>query len=185
MTFAKTQTRLPRGAIGVMTAALSLGISLVPGAASATAQAQAPTTQPASGDSVVYPAKGQSAKQQNQDKYECYEWAKGQSGFDPAQATQTAATSQPTPSGGGMAMAGMARGAAGGAAIAELSHHDAGRGAAAGVLGSAVLEKVKAQQAAQARQQQSGQQQAIGGQQRSTYERALGACLEARGYTVK
>jgi hypothetical protein len=31
----------------------------------------------------IYPTKNQSAQQQDKDKYECYGWAKGQSGFDP------------------------------------------------------------------------------------------------------
>ena len=31
----------------------------------------------------IYPTKGQNARQQDKDKYECYGWAKGQSGFDP------------------------------------------------------------------------------------------------------
>ena len=31
----------------------------------------------------IYPSKGQSAAQQDKDKYECYNWAKGQTGFDP------------------------------------------------------------------------------------------------------
>ena len=33
----------------------------------------------------IYPDKGQSAEQQEKDKYECYAWAKGQTGFDPMQ----------------------------------------------------------------------------------------------------
>ena len=32
---------------------------------------------------IVYPAKGQSADQTEKDKFECYQWAKGQTGFDP------------------------------------------------------------------------------------------------------
>ena len=32
---------------------------------------------------MIYPAKGQSAEQLEQDKFACYGFAKGQSGFDP------------------------------------------------------------------------------------------------------
>ena len=32
---------------------------------------------------IVYPAKGQSNDQMEKDKFECYSWAKGQTGFDP------------------------------------------------------------------------------------------------------
>lgn len=34
----------------------------------------------------VYPRNGQSQKQQDKDRYECHDWAIGQSGFDPTQA---------------------------------------------------------------------------------------------------
>jgi hypothetical protein len=159
------------------------------GAAAAHAQNTAP---------VIYPAKGQSAKQQDQDRYECHTWARGQSGFDPTQAPQSAAPAQSaaattTPSPSGAPVSGMAAGAMGGAAVAELTHHDAGRGAAAGAIGGAVIQRVKQQQAAQqqqakqqAAQQQASQQQAsVRSQQRATYERAMGACMEGRGYTVK
>jgi hypothetical protein len=40
---------------------------------------------PAQQDLIVYPKNGQSADQQAADKYECYNWARGQSGFDPTQ----------------------------------------------------------------------------------------------------
>lgn len=36
-------------------------------------------------DLVVYPAKGQAQEQMQKDKYECYGWAKQQTGFDPMQ----------------------------------------------------------------------------------------------------
>ena len=160
------------------------------GAAAAHAQNTSP---------VIYPAKGQSAKQQDQDRYECHSWARGQSGFDPTQPaptsvpTQTATVTTTGTSSGGAPVSGMAAGAMGGAAVAELTHHDAGRGAAAGAIGGALIQRVKQQQGAQqqqakqqAAQQQASQQQASArSQQRATYERAMGACMEGRGYTVK
>ena len=36
-------------------------------------------------DPFIYPDKGQSNEQMEKDKYECYSWAKGQTGFDPMQ----------------------------------------------------------------------------------------------------
>jgi type II secretory pathway pseudopilin PulG len=152
---------------------------------------------------MVYPAKGQSAQQTERDKFECYEWSKGQTGFDPLQAevpqamvqpgVATASTSQSTaPS---HAALGMAKRAAGGAAVAELTHNDAGKGAAVGVLGAAVRERMQQQQAAQAKQQQAtqqqaqqqqlAQQQAVRAQQRAGFERGFAACMEARGFVVK
>ncbi len=38
-------------------------------------------------DMVVFPAGGQSKEQQSKDEYECYGWAKNQSGFDPMAVT--------------------------------------------------------------------------------------------------
>jgi hypothetical protein len=37
-------------------------------------------------DVIAYPARGQTANQQAQDRYECHSWAVSQSGFDPASA---------------------------------------------------------------------------------------------------
>jgi len=140
---------------------------------------------PAAASPVIYPAKDQSPKQQDQDKYECHDWARRQSGFDP---TQTSAppptTTAPSTSSGG-ATGAMVRGAAGGAVLtAELLAHD-GRGAAVGVLGSSVMQRVKERQVAQSGQQQMAEQQAAREQLRATYGRAFAACLEARGYVVK
>ena len=42
---------------------------------------------PAIAQQIIYPAKGQSAEQQRKEEAECYAWAKGQTGYDPAQAT--------------------------------------------------------------------------------------------------
>lgn len=172
-------------------AAATLGILIGTCAAHALARG---SSQP-----VIYPAKGQSAKQQDQDRYECHSWAREQSdGYDPTQplpahaaipSAQTSGSSTGTSS----TAAGMAAGAMGGAAVAELTNHNAGHGAAAGALGGAVIQRVKANQAQQQKQaqQQGAQQQALQqqaaarSQQRTTYERALGACMEGRGYTVK
>jgi hypothetical protein len=47
--------------------------------AQAAPQAQAPS------DYIIYPKQGQSKDQQAADEYECHNWAKGQTGFDPTQ----------------------------------------------------------------------------------------------------
>ena len=46
---------------------------------------------PAVAQLVIYPAKGQSAAQQQKDETECHALAKKQTGHDPAQSTQYAA----------------------------------------------------------------------------------------------
>jgi len=50
---------------------------------------------PAQSDLIVYPKNGQSADQQAADKYECYNWAKGQTGFDPTQPNGGVANGNP------------------------------------------------------------------------------------------
>src|SRR6185369_2272671 len=71
----------------------------------------------------IYPSKGQSAAQQDKDKYACYGWAKGQTGFDPM-APPTTRT--PPPPGGQKSVAG---GAVKGAVLG------AGVGAVGGAIG--------------------------------------------------
>jgi hypothetical protein len=124
---------------------------------------------------IAYPKKGQSQEQFQQDQYQCHQWAKGQTGFDPMQPPPSAAA--PPPQQGG-AVRGAARGAAVGA-IGGAIAGDAGKGAAVGAAvggtGGAMKQASKNQQAAQAQQQQA----------RAQYDKAYAVCLEGRGYAVK
>ena len=139
----------------------------------------------------VYPQRGQSPEQQQRDRFECHQWAVQQSGFDPM-ATQTAQASPPSSppqdSRGPSAVRGAGRGAAVGAVGGAIAG-DAGKGAAVGAATGALFGGMrKADQHASAQQQQ---QQAQAAQQQATaqgaaaYNRALGACLQGRGYTVQ
>lgn len=161
--------------------------------------------QAAAATPLIYPAKGQSAQQQDRDKYECHDWARTQSGFDPtkpvaAPAPMPTASASSANNGGKTSSAGtaagMATGAMSAAAVAQLTHHDPARAAAAGALGGGVVQRVKQQQQQAKSQQRSDaeqqqQQQALAQQaarlqqQRTTYDRATAACMEGRGYTVK
>jgi hypothetical protein len=51
------------------------------------ADAEAPSAPPPSArdDLIIYPKNGQSSDQQAADKYDCYRWARSQTGFDPTQ----------------------------------------------------------------------------------------------------
>ncbi|UCC13967.1 MAG: hypothetical protein JSW21_11480 [Gammaproteobacteria bacterium] len=137
---------------------------------------------------IVYPAKGQSADQTEKDKFECYQWAKGQTGFDPM-APPTASTPPPT-SEAPTASAGKGAlgGAAAGAAVGGLSSGDWGKGAVIGAVAGGLFgnhRKHKQQDANRSRQDEWSQQQAQQyQQQRYNYNRAYAACLEGRGYTV-
>lgn len=140
-------------------------------------------------DLFIYPTRGQSAEQQDKDKYECYQWAKGQTGFDPSQPRHDA--SPPPQSGeapGGVGR-GALRGAVGGAVIGEIADDDASKGAAIGAVSGGLFGGMRRrnyqQQQAQAYQQQQQQQVADYDARLASYNRAYAACLEGRGYTLK
>lgn len=120
---------------------------------------------------VVYPAKGQSPSKQKSDEAACYTWAVDQTGFDPAK------PAAPPPQATGPTGA-RVRGAAAGATVAAVTGNDRSDAAAAGAVGAASAQRGQKRQQARAQQQQTGQQQAA-------FQKARGACLEGRGYTVK
>lgn len=145
--------------------------------------------QSSSGDFMIYPAKGQSAEQQKKDEFECYSWAKDQSGFDPMatyQATTAPPEQQRTKASAGRGALG---GAAAGAVIGGVASGDAGKGAAIGAASGALFggarRSKKGQQQAAEQEQWAQQEAQIWAQQKSNYNRAFSACLEGRGYTVK
>lgn len=142
------------------------------------------------GEPIIYPKEKQSKEQMEKDKYECYTWAKGQTGFDPMQ--PVAATPPPSAASQGPKgerLVGAARGAAVGAVVGEIASDDAGKGAAAGaaagVMAGGMRQRQSQRTQAQAQAQKAEQEQAALAQKRDTYNRAYGACLEGRGYTVK
>lgn len=142
---------------------------------------------------IVYPASGQSQDQMEKDKFECYGWAKGQTGFDPMKMPTATSPppSQERKSVGGSALKGGVAGGAGGAIIGGIAGGSKGarRGAAIGGLsGGAVGGMRSSRQNRQADQQQKQWEQQQANQymqQRNNYNRAYSACLEGRGYTVR
>lgn len=131
---------------------------------------------------IIYPAKNQSPQQQQKDQGECQVWSTQSTGIDPVALAQAPAPAPSGPAvGGGERVGGAARGALGGLAIGAIAG-DAGQGAAIGaVVGTMAGGR-------QARQNQSKQQQQAQSQRQSqmnTWNRAVSACLEARGYTVR
>jgi hypothetical protein len=134
----------------------------------------------------VYPANGQGPDQLERDRYECHVWAVQQTGVDPSLPN--------TPQGERVVVApapgvGTVTGAVGGAILGSIiaGPRAAGAGALFGgvtgaIVGSSVDEQnaVAAQQAQRQINQDAAAQRAAG----QSYRRAIGACLEARGYTV-
>jgi hypothetical protein len=143
-------------------------------------------------DLFVYPAQGQSNDQMEKDKFECYNWAKGQTGFDPMQMPTASSPppSQERKSVGGSTLGGGLLGGAGGAVIGGIAGGRSGarRGAAIGGLSGGAIGGMRSsrqnRQSDQQRQQWEQQQANQYMQQRNAYTRAHAACLEGRGYTV-
>ncbi|BCS52872.1 glycine zipper domain-containing protein [Geobacter sp. SVR] len=132
-------------------------------------------------ESFVYPNKGQSNEQMEQDKYSCMQWAKQQTGVDPTQMAQAPA---PPPQQTG----GVVKGGAGGAALGAIGGAiggNAGKGAAIGAATGGIVGGVRQRRGNKEQEQYAQQQAADSSKRRSDYDRAWGACLEGKGYTVK
>lgn len=139
----------------------------------------------------AYPQKGQTPEQQDRDRYECSVWATQQTGFDPSAPGVPPHERVVVVSGGPPSGTGTAVGAVSGAFLGAAIAHpwNAFPAAIAGALiGGAVGSSVDAANAANQtrtvvvpdRQAQAAQAQAA-----ANYRRAIGACLDARGYTVR
>jgi len=140
-----------------------------------------------------YPNKGQTVEQQSRDHYECYNWAVKMTGFDPGQSAipqnqRVSVVPMPPPGWDTVTMS--IAGAVLGALIGGPYH--AGEGALIGAAGGAmvgaasdVARQESARQAEEAYNAQTGTQgtQLVG--QASRFRRAMSACMEGRGYTVR
>jgi hypothetical protein len=166
------------------------GISTVVfGLAALTALAQTPAPAPPASSSIAkslglssFPAKGQTAQQQQKDESDCYAWAKGQTNYDPKAPPQTTAAAPPPAKGG--AVKGAARGAAAGAVVGGVAD-DPEKGAAVGATAGAVKGRRTQKKAnAQAEKDTQAKQQATTAQL-DQYKKAFSSCLEGKGYTVK
>lgn len=163
---------------------LTLGgcVTAAPGAQSAGASGTASPPRVYS-----YPMRGQSSEQQDRDRYECYDWAVQQTGVDPTRladgvpspevVVQVTAPADAT-------IAGVAIGAAIGSTMGK--HGDSGSvvvGAIiGGLLGAATSEAAQAEADVQAVQRESDARAASVAE---AYRRAMAACLEGRGYSVR
>jgi len=130
---------------------------------------------------IAYPAKGQSQQQQERDRYDCHNWAVQQTGYNP-QAQFAGSTVPPPPVGGG-ALPGAVKGAAIGAVGGAIGG-DAGKGAAIGAGAGALIGGMRRREMEMQQQQMAQQQAAASAQRAAGFNRAMGACLQGRGYTV-
>jgi uncharacterized protein YcfJ len=149
----------------------------------------------ASADIFVYPARGQSDTRLDRDRYECHNWAVAQTHYNPSdphlaphQQIQVVAVPEPPPPHD--TIVGAMAGAMIGAAIG--SPHDAAQGAVVGAIAGGAMgaasDSARQKQAQRANGQNGAAAQAERARlerQASDYRRAISACLEGRGYTVK
>jgi len=155
----------------------------------------------------VFGRNNQTPDQQLKDETDCYVAARQQSGVDPKApppalkteeqkaAEQKAAADNASAPKGGRAR-GAARGAAGGAAVGAIAG-DAGKGAAAGAAAGTMRGGAQQRQATGAAKQQAASQAAAEQKKEEErvklahaegldkFQRAFGACLDARNYSVK
>ncbi len=162
--------------------------------AAAPAQAQAPGT---AGKVFVFPANGQDADQQREDRMQCYAWATDQSAFDPGLAAMGVYLqgAEPSPDDASSdekdrpVVRSAARGAAAGALVGAISGdvgtgEGAAYGAGIGAAGGGLRSRRQSQQAESA---DAAKAEAVAAQTRanlSNFGKAYKTCLEGRGYTV-
>jgi hypothetical protein len=138
---------------------------------------------------IAYPARGQSAEQLDRDRYDCHRWAAQQTGFDPVQMPASAPSGPPSqaPIPGSGVTVGALAGAVLGSIIAPRGSE--GGGAIIGAItGGAVGAATENAERAQAERDRAVLASTGAGQQAErsgAYRRALSACLEGRGYSVK
>jgi hypothetical protein len=140
---------------------------------------------------IVFPAKGQTPDQQDADERECLIWGADQLGINPnappvdAKAAGQQAKAKTDSATAGVAVKGAAKGAAIGAVFGSISGNagaGAAYGATAGVLGGRKARKQAGKQAdAAAQQKVAAERQA----KIDALKKAMTACLEPKGYTVK
>ena len=145
---------------------------------------------PPNSDVYAYPLRAQSAQQQDRDHYECSVWASQQSGFDPSAPgvpphERVQVVSAGPPPGTGTAV-GAVTGALIGAAISNP--WQAATGALAGaVVGGAIGTAADASRAPTTHTVVVQDRRALAAQEQNAanYRRAIAACLDARGYSVR
>jgi outer membrane protein with glycine zipper len=162
-----------------------LGVVLTAAAvlAEVVVEAQPPTPQQLG--VIVYPAKGQSPETQRAEENACYGWAQKQTGIDPTAPPPKA----PPPEKGFQADGSGVKGAAGGALVGTAVGAivgETGEGAAIGAIAGTLRGRRKSKE--KRKEEQKAAEQQVQGQHAyamETFNKALGACLEAKGYTVK
>jgi hypothetical protein len=147
----------------------------------AEASAQVPSSQQLG--IYAFPAKNQPPEQQRADEMSCYGWAQQQTGIDPTAPPPSVAPQETGPD--GSMIKGGAKGAAAGVAIGAIAG-DTGKGAAIGAVAGGLRGRRMSKEKQKEEQKEAQvQSQAASTASKETFGKAYGACLEAKGYTVK
>ncbi len=169
------------GRIAGPLAILGLALSAIPAAAG--------TSAPAKREMYIYPKAGQDTAQQDRDRYECHSWAVGQTGFDPSRAGLSVPVPPQDTKERGSSVRGAVGGAALGTAVGAITGSSIGKsaliGAGAGFLGSTLKNRRAKRKAEKAYEADLAFSQRYLSHEVADYDRAMGACLEGRDYTVK
>jgi len=157
-------------------------------------------TQPAQDENITaitqiyfYPNKGQSTEQQSRDHYACYNWAVDQTGFDPSVSSivpEQRVRVVPMPPPGQDTIIMSIAGAVLGALIGGPHHAAQGAliGAAGGAMAGAASDISRQESARQLEEAYANSNQArdVHKEKKALeFRRAMSACLEGRGYTVR
>jgi len=133
----------------------------------------------------IYPNEGQSSDQQGKDEYECYQFGRDSTGFDPM-SLPTADAPKPQQQGPSTGQR-VVRGAVVGGTVGAITGNSsrAKKYAGAGAATGALVGGMQTADTRQAQAQWEQQQQQQYAQRRNQYNRAFSACMEGRGYTVR
>lgn len=180
--------------VGVVASALCIALSGCAAPAPRYVMQRQVEAVPPRADLIAYPLRGQGEREARQDRYECHGWAVRESGFDPALTRPTppplAPRVVPDPPIGYDTASGAVAGAVIGGVVAHPRH--AGEGAAIGAVVGALAgaasdaardagaRRLEEAYAARASRADHGNWRQI-----EDYRRALSACLEGRGYSVR
>jgi acetyl/propionyl-CoA carboxylase alpha subunit len=171
-------------------AALAAALLLASAPEAARAQQAAPpklSTNP--GKHVVFPAKGQTAEQQEKDQADAYAWATQQTGWDPYKAydelaKKDQAASQTADATRGSAVKGAVGGALLGLAIGAIAD-DAGKGAAIGATAGGLTRGMRGRQVR--KQAESGVEAGMDEYKVKfqNWDKHFVVAMEGKGYTIK
>ena len=145
------------------------------------------TTNP--GNHVIFPAKGQTPEQQEQDQLAAYNWATQQTGWDPYKAAgqhveKAEATEAASAATRGAAVGGAARGALVGVTVGAIAG-DAGEGAAIGAAAGGMGAGMRARKTR--KKLEAGTESSATDYQVKfvDWDKHFVAAMEGKGYTVK